>query len=149
MTNQDPMDEALRDAGRTGIPDLVGAAAVETAADGGLRLVGSVCRACGLRTVPPAAVCPGCGSEAVAREIQPSEGVVYSLTTLHVGPRKWGRPFTLGYVDLANGVRVLAALHGEGHAIGRPVRLSWGRVGQDADGTPVHNFVFVPQEARS
>jgi hypothetical protein len=53
---------------------------------------------------------------------------------------------TLGYVDLANGVRILSTLQGEGHKIGGQVALSQGTVGIEADGTPVKNFVFVPVE---
>ena len=66
------------------------------------------------------------------------------MTTLHVGPRQWLRPMSLGYVDLPNGVRVLGVLHGEGHAIGNKVTLSHGQVGTDTDGTVLNNFVFVP-----
>lgn len=148
MKNQLESSPVSGDARQGGAQELIGAAAIETAPEGSVRLVGSCCSDCGLRAVPPADVCPGCGSEAVAREVQPEEGVVYSMTTLHVGPRKWAKPMTLGYVDLTNGVRVLAVLQGEGHAIGGAVRVSTGKVGEEADGAPLHNFVFVPKEAR-
>jgi len=124
---------------------LIGEATLAEEA-GQLFLVGSKCNKCGTETVPAIEVCPSCASEDVSPTRQPRDGVLYSMTTLHVGPKPWVRPMTLGYVDLANGVRILSTLQGEGHKIGGQVALSQGTVGIEADGTPVKNFVFVPVE---
>jgi|AntAceMinimDraft_5_1070358.scaffolds.fasta_scaffold153062_2 uncharacterized OB-fold protein len=127
------------------LADLIGAATLGEEA-GQIVLVGSKCTECGTETVPVVDVCPSCASEDVTPTPQPRDGLLYSMTTLHVGPEPWLRPMTLGYVDLSNGVRVLGALQGDGHKIGGQVVLSLGKVGVDADGSPVRNFVFVPVE---
>lgn len=120
----------------------IGAEAVVFASDGAVSLLGSRCRSCETRVVPPAPVCPGCGGEDMAREAQPTEGTLYSYTRVHVGSGPWRKPAALGYVDLDNGVRVFTHLAGEGWAIGDRMSLAAGDVGADADGTRLRTYVF-------
>jgi uncharacterized OB-fold protein len=76
----------------------------------------------------------------------PNRGTLYSFTVLHVGPAHWDKPITLGYVDLANGVRVFSHLKGK-LAMGQEVALSIGVVGHLPDGQEISNFVFSPEVA--
>lgn len=118
-------------------PDLVEATGPEP------RLVAGTCKACGALSFPRAAVCPSCLSEDIGKTHLASEGVLYSFATVHQAPRQWIVPYHLGYVDLADGVRVLAHIEGE-PVIGGKVRLGLGRVGTAADGTALMSYVFSP-----
>jgi benzoylsuccinyl-CoA thiolase BbsA subunit len=109
--------------------------------DGAPVLIGGECSSCGLQTFPRSTVCSGCMSEEVAETQMPNLGVVYSLSTVHVGPPGWHKPFMLGYVDLPNNVRVFSHLRGD-CKIGDKVTLDIGEVGRDINGTPITSFVF-------
>jgi uncharacterized OB-fold protein len=87
-------------------------------------------------------------SEEFVDEPMSRRGVLYSWTTVHVGPARMNKPITLGYVDLENGIRVFSHLssNGQNLKIGQAVRLTVGRVGTEADGRAIETFVFVPAE---
>ena len=116
--------------------------ALSSDAHGHPTLVGGACESCGTEFFPKYEVCPHCMSEAIAAKDMPKRGKLYSFTTLHVGAQKWRKPLTVGYVDLPNDVRVFAHLEGEAFKFDQPVELGVGRVGADADGTPITTFVF-------
>ena len=62
------------------------------------------------------------------------EATLYAFSTLHVPGRNRGSdglPYTLGYVDFANGERILAELRGPRFVCGQRVRV----VADDADET--------------
>jgi uncharacterized OB-fold protein len=107
------------------------------------RLVAGTCKACGALSFPRAAVCPSCLSEDIGTTNLASEGVLYSFATVHQAPKQWIVPYNLGYVDLDDGVRVLAHIEGV-PAIGGRVRLGLGRVGTAADGSALTSYVFGP-----
>lgn len=85
-------------------------------------------------------------SEDLQEEALPREGTLYSFTLVHVGPNGWQKPFAVGYVDLANGVRVFSHLRGE-LKIGQTVELEIAEIGRTAEGTAISTFVFRPREA--
>ncbi|WP_405718482.1 OB-fold domain-containing protein [Streptomyces sp. NBC_01537] len=102
-------------------------------------LRGSRCAGCAVAVHPAEPVCPRCGG--------PAEPVVLSCTgTLwtwtvqryapksppYVGPAAGFEPFAVGYVELPEGVRVLAVLdiRPEDAAIGMPLTITTG------DGVP-------------
>lgn len=74
----------------------------------GPALVGTVCRQCGMRAVGRRVVCSRCVSQNVVDEPLARTGILYTFTTLHVGATGSGLPRVIGYVDLDDGVRVLA-----------------------------------------
>ena len=117
--------------------------------DSATPLRGSVCRTCRTTVFPIAIVCPQCMSEELDVEDMPRDGTLYSFTTLHVGPKEWTKPYEVGYVDLANGVRVFSHLAGHPHRIGGPVSLSTARIGHDTAGAPIETFVFRPADVRT
>jgi uncharacterized OB-fold protein len=74
-------------------------------------LKGSRCADCEALFFPARTVCTACGGEQLVPAPLGSSGRVYAWTTVHVssaGPT----PYTIGYVDLDCGVRVLARLTG-------------------------------------
>ena len=105
-------------------------------------MIGSHCLACDVRISPPVSVCPNCASETLEIEDQPRTGSLYTFTVVRVGPATLFRPFGIGYVDLPNGVRVLAHLKGEGWTIDQSVVADFADVGVDSDGRPIGAIVF-------
>jgi uncharacterized OB-fold protein len=73
------------------------------------QIVGSRCSDCGLAAFPPARVCRGCLSQQQVSHALADRGTLYSYSTVHVAS---GRevPYSVGYIDLANGVRILGPL---------------------------------------
>ncbi len=118
------------------------------ASGGAPRLVAGKCKACGALSFPRAPVCAACLAQEIGVAHLASEGVLYSFATVHQAPRNWIVPYHLGYVDLTDGIRVLAHIDGEPKINGR-VRLGVGRVGTSAEGTPLMSYVFTPVSGAS
>ncbi len=106
-------------------------------------LISGKCKACGALSFPKAEVCPSCLSQDIGTAHLASDGVLYSFATVHQAPKHWIVPYHLGYVDLADGIRVLAHIEGE-PVIGGTVRLALGRVGTGPDGSALTSYVFSP-----
>ncbi len=107
------------------------------------RLVGMHCTSCGAMAYPFQAVCPICMAEdAVAETDMPTTGTVYAFSTVHAAPKKWRLPYTVGYVDLPNGVRVFSHLDPEGLSVGAAVYASTGIVSGEAAEEPRSQLVF-------
>ncbi|WP_288900270.1 zinc ribbon domain-containing protein [uncultured Sneathiella sp.] len=118
---------------------------VEQNADGALRFVVGQCRDCGTQSFPAALICTGCQSDDLSRITVAADGVVYSLTEVHVGPPQWHRPTRLAYVDLDVGLRVFGHWRGD-VCIGSAVRASIGEVGTTPEGEPLLTYVFELRE---
>lgn len=116
--------------------------ALQRAADGTLTLAGSRCDTCLQVIFPEAGVCPACGGESLQPVALSRQGSLYAWSRVHVGPKTLDRPFTLGFVDLPEGVRVMARIVGEPRTPGQTVTLDAARIGTAADGAPLCNFVF-------
>ncbi|MBM7326106.1 Zn-ribbon domain-containing OB-fold protein [Agrobacterium sp. S2] len=109
-------------------------------------LIGSQCRACGERQFPARDVCSSCRSEEVDANVPlAGTGKVYSFTVVRQAPPGRPTPYTLAYVDLDDGVRVMAQVDpaGNGVEIGDPMRVDF----RAQDGTDVFGYVFVPLPA--
>ena len=81
-------------------------------AEAGLTLIGGQCTDCGRRFFPSKQHCPGCGGA----EVKPAElsrhGRLYSYSTIHTAPRGFTVPYTVGFVDLNDDVRVFGQIEG-------------------------------------
>lgn len=121
-------------------PDLV---ALD--AKGAPHLIGGRCRKCQALSFPHAAVCTDCLSEDIETVHLAAEGTLYSYSIVHQAPKGWIVPYVLGYIDLADNVRVLAHIDvaPEMIAIDMPMRLAVGVVGADASGTPLSSYTFT------
>jgi uncharacterized OB-fold protein len=75
-------------------------------------LVGSRCRNCGTYSFPSRAVCHHCG--AADMEVAPlsAEGKLITHTTVHIPRPGVEAPFTLGQVELPEGVLVFGHIRG-------------------------------------
>ena len=82
----------------------------EDLADGRFQL--SLCENCDALQFPPKPVCPKCLSDKIVwREIS-GKGILYSRTRIHAagGPFACMAPYSVGLVDLDEGVRILTRL---------------------------------------
>jgi len=112
------------------------------------RLLGSACRACSMRMFPARGFCPACDSDDVETGVAlAATGALYSFTVVRQAPGGRPTPYNLAYVDLEDGVRVMAQVEcaPEALRIGMPVRLDVRRVGRQ-DGCDLIGYVFVPTE---
>lgn len=76
----------------------------------GDKVVGARCAVCGYPTAPAAPWCPACqGRDQKAAEFGPG-GTVWSSTQVQIPVGRWQPPYTVAYVDLDDGPRVLAHL---------------------------------------
>ena len=126
-------------------PRFVAPALVEITQDGPA-LVAGRCTACGATSFPKAAVCTECLALDIGTTHLPRQGVLYSFSVVHQAPKGWIVPYVLGYVDLPDGIRVLAHIEGPAAeiAIDQNVELGTARVGTGADGAPLMSYVFSP-----
>lgn len=127
-------------------PSLISERLVTIAADGKAALAGGRCRVCAALSFPRAEVCTECLSLEVEEATLSSEGRLYSYSVVHQAPKGWKVPYALGYVDLPEGVRVLAHIDAplQTIAIDQPVRLSLGVVATDASGADLSTYTFIP-----
>jgi uncharacterized OB-fold protein len=97
--------------------------------DGRPVLLGSRCRDCGELAFPERFVCARCTGDQL--EVVPlgGEGSLYSYTTIHVSSSR-STPYTLGYVDLPAGPRLLATIEAAPDALRTDLPVSLG-VGDD------------------
>jgi uncharacterized OB-fold protein len=76
------------------------------------RLIGSRCEQCGTVSWPARAICHHCGSADVRELVLSPEGDLVTYTTVWVSRPGLTAPYTLGQVDLPEGVRVFAHIRG-------------------------------------
>jgi uncharacterized OB-fold protein len=71
-------------------------------------------------------------------------GRLYTWTTVHAAPPGVATPYALGYVDLPEGVRLLAPIDAREAELraGLPLTLSLGPVRPDDDATGVTGYRF-------
>ena len=79
----------------------------------GVRVVGVRCGACGHVSAQPDHRCRRCLSEVAPARFGP-DGSVWAAATVHLAVDHRTPPFTLAYVDLDGGPRVLTLIDGAG-----------------------------------
>jgi uncharacterized OB-fold protein len=122
-------------------------AALDLAAEGGPQLVGGECADCGQKVFPAASMCFQCLSEQVRPVGLGREGKLYSFSVVRIAPKGYQAPYAIGYVDLPEGVRVLAHIVGADFhrlACDMDVRLQVGAIRTAEDGRPVISYQFAP-----
>lgn len=117
--------------------------------DGQPHLLGSRCGACGVFFFPQQALCTQCFAEGSLKEHSLSNGgTLYSFTVVEresLAPKGFKVPYAYGYVDLPEGVRVLAKIVGwkpETLKLGAPVELISEEIRENPSGEKVVAFYF-------
>jgi uncharacterized OB-fold protein len=118
------------------------------------QLLGSKCTACGEVTFPAQSACPACPSSDCEQIGLSRSGTLWTWTVQnfppphpYLGDARSFVPFGVGYIELAEGVRVESRLT-ENDAgrlkIGMQMELVIETFGRDADGNDVVTFAFKP-----
>jgi uncharacterized OB-fold protein len=120
------------------------------------RLLGSRCGECGVVTFPTQSGCPRCGAEGMDVVPLSRRGTLWTWTSQDYLPKApYGGTeteadfggFLLGYVELAEGVRVESRLTGldrDDVRIGMDLELTIVPLRTDPDGTEVLMYAFQP-----
>ncbi len=112
---------------------------------GEVRLHGSRCAKCGAAAFPAHRVCPSCGSDAGQEPVKlSSRGTLYTFTEIHVAPKGFATPYTVGYVDLPEKVRLFGQIEQPASklSIGQKVMVVLGPVRVDQNGRSVISYKF-------
>lgn len=110
-------------------------------------LIGSQCAGCGTRVFPSRDFCPACDSGQAPEGITLSgHGSVFSYTVVRQAPGGRPTPYVLAYVDLDEGVRVMAQVDHppEDMRIGLRVGLVLRNI-VPAPGEPRLGYAFAAQ----
>lgn len=121
-------------------PDLL-----EVPADGGPPyLKGYRCRACGQLDFPKLSPCPNCWGEEFDVVPLSRRGKLYSFSDIYVGQAGMKPPYSFGYVDLPEDLRIFAQLEGApgGFVCDEEVELVVGPIRDNRDGVPLVSYKF-------
>ena len=121
--------------------------------EGGPRLLGSRCAACGTHYFPRVARCtaPSCRSTNVSGVELGPRGTLFSYTVQHYAPPPPFRyegtfaPYAVGLVELEEGLRVVGMMKLDdltAMRLGMPVELTVDRMGIDEQGREVITWKF-------
>lgn len=122
----------------------------------GPRLIGARCNSCEHTYFPRVPSCrnPDCEGGQLEEAVLPDRGVLYSYTVQHYRPPPLFRvddwkPYAIGLVEMAGGIRIMGILRGIEHAqlrIGQAVRLVSDMLFVDDDGAEVVTYMFAPAD---
>lgn len=115
--------------------------------DNEIRLKGTKCPNCGGFFFPPKARCPECLQSGLNSVALDTRGTLYSYTTVYIPSRNFKPPYTVGYVELNEGVRIFGQIRtreGESLMIGSAVRMAIDYLWKGPDGKSVSGYLFEP-----
>jgi len=117
--------------------------------DGQPHLLGSRCDSCGRFFFPQQSICMDCLKSGTLKEAPlGTKGTVYSYTIVEretLAPKGFKVPYAYGYIDLAEGVRVLSKIIDwtpETLKLGAPVEMVLEEIREDPPGEKVMGFRF-------
>lgn len=103
-------------------------------------LVGSQCRECGKVHFPKVQRCMSCYGD--TREHQLSRtGTLYTFSPVTIGPPQFNPPYTIGYVDLPDGIRIFSKIRGDNFGIGDEMEVDVDIVAEE-NGEQTLGYVF-------
>jgi uncharacterized protein len=109
-------------------------------------LLGSHCRACGQVLFPSKQVCLNCLSTDVELIHLSRDGKLYTYTTVYLPSEHFSPPYTVGWIELPEGIRVFSQVRGWQERplkIGMDMRMSIEKLWQDGD-NEIIGYVFRP-----
>lgn len=116
----------------------------------GLRLVGQRCRACGMIAFPRKRVCPRCFAEDLADHTLSLVGTLHTYTCTYTGAPHLPKPYVLGFVDVPEGIRLLALIVDGGECgseleVGMRMEMTMRPLKVDDEGNTLYSYMFRPQ----
>jgi uncharacterized OB-fold protein len=115
----------------------------------GLSLTGGRCPACGHTYFPTKQVCPSCFN-AEQQEIPLSgKGTLHTFARSHMGPSGIQTPFTIGFIDLPEGIKLFSLLTDcdpwdKVLAVGMEMEMVIETIRQDEEGNEIVGYKFRP-----
>jgi len=112
----------------------------------GPALVAGICQNCKATYFPKPELCVNCHSDDIKEIELGAECVLFSFTTVHPKTAHSDSPYSIGYVDFPEGVRVFGPLDVEDTShlhIGMPLRVEIGLMQHDGSGTSIIGHRFV------
>jgi uncharacterized OB-fold protein len=109
-------------------------------------LVAQKCRSCGRLAYPKKRFCPQCLGEDLAEQPLSRIGTLHTYTRTYVGPPRLGSPYTVGFVDLPEKIRVFAPIV-EGDTelqVGQTMELVMDVLWREEGGEEVVSYKFRP-----
>ena len=123
---------------------------IRSVGDGLPHLLASKCDDCNVLFFPPQEFCSQCLEGNLKPVELSAQGILYSFTIVEresLAPGDFRVPFAYGYIDLPEGVRVLAKIIGwepDALTIGMNVRLALEKIKEDDSGNDIVAFRFAP-----
>jgi uncharacterized OB-fold protein len=120
----------------------------------GLSLTGGRCPACGHIYFPTKQVCPSCFN-AEQEEIPLSgKGTLHTFARSHMGPSGIQAPFTIGFIDLPEGIKLFSLLTDcdpwdQILAVGMEMEMVIETIRQDEEGNEIVGYKFRPSMGKS
>ena len=117
------------------------------------QLIGSKCPDCGEVVFPANRRCTNCQNEPMEDIKLSRRGKIHALTTVMLRPPAYYKgpvPFSIGWIELPDGVRVNATLLGAepgSFKVGQEVELVIHKLQEDEEGSDIMGFGFVPVES--
>jgi len=107
-------------------------------------LKGYKCKKCGQLDFPKLSPCPNCWGEEFDVVALNRRGRLYSVTDIFIGQAGMQTPYTFGYVDLPENLRIFAQMEGEvgSFTCDQEVELTVGTIRINTDGLPVTSYKF-------
>ena len=112
-------------------------------------LKGYRCRQCGQLDFPKLSPCPSCWGEEFDVVPLSRRGVLYSVTDVYIGQAGMKTPYTFGYVDLPENLRLLCQLDGAPGTFrcDEEVEMTIGTIRTTSEGVPVTSYKFKKVES--
>lgn len=107
-------------------------------------LKGYRCKACGQLDFPKLNPCPNCWGEEFEVVPLSRRGKLYSFSDIYVGQAGMEPPYSFGYVDLPDNLRIFAQLEGEPGTFtcDEDVELTVGPIRKNRDGVRLVSYKF-------
>lgn len=113
-------------------------------------LVASQCNECNSYWLPQRKICPECLSEESTLAKLSGVGTLYSFSTIHTGYPGFPTPYTIGYVDLPEGIRLITQIdteHPQDLEIDMKLKLGIGIIKYDKENAPIYGWKFRTEES--
>ena len=113
-------------------------------------LKGYRCKKCGQLDFPKMSPCPSCWGEEFDVVPLNRQGKLYSFSDNFIGQAGMKTPYSFGYIDLPENLRIFAQLEGETGSFrcDDEVELTVGPVRDNRDGVPLISYKFRKLNSR-
>ena len=120
----------------------------------GLSLTGGRCPACGQTYFPTKQVCPSCFNAEQRKVPLSGKGKLHTYTRSHMGPAGIQTPFTIGFIELPEGIKLFSLLTqcdpwDEVLSVGMEMEMVIETIREDEEGNEIVGYKFRPSRGAS